>query len=58
MALDLFVIVNGEARPVTPEELEKIAKKKLKLIDRTGKILMRRIEKDTLMLKLFGESRG
>lgn len=57
IALDLFVIVNGEARPVTPEELEKIAKKKLKLIDCTGKILMRKIEKDVLMLKLFGKRR-
>ena len=50
--MDLFVIVDGEARPI--QEINKINAKKLKIVDKTGKIIFKSIEKEVLLLKLLG----
>jgi len=53
----MYVIINGRAVRLNPdvlEEIERLHKKYLRVADETGKIIMRNVRKEVLMLKLFG----
>lgn len=55
---DLFIMSRRKIRPASLQEIEKVPERRIKLVDRNGKILMRSVRKDVLMLKLFGENGG
>lgn len=49
----MFMIVKGEIKPLTVEELLK-SNGKIKLIDLDGRCLMKGVSKDIVLWKIFG----
>jgi len=49
----MFMIVKGEIKPLTVEELMK-SNGKIKLIDLDGRCLMKGVNKEVILWKIFG----